>query len=77
MDSVVAQAHGPAGGDATAQSPKTPTVNDNGAILVRAKKFLEFLSFGGLYGESLSQVKFQISSLGKMGSLVLIIGPHI
>lgn len=48
MDFVVAQAHGPAGGDATAQSPKTPTVNDNGAILVRAKKFLEFLSFGGL-----------------------------
>jgi len=48
MDSVVAQAHGPAGGDATAQSPETATVNNNGAILVRAKKFLEFLSFGGI-----------------------------
>ena len=45
MDSVVAQAHGPAGGNATAQSPETATVNNNGAILVRAKKFLEFLLF--------------------------------
>ena len=77
MDSVVAQAHGPAGGDAAAQSPETPTVNNNGAILVRAKKCLEFLSFGGIEGESLSQVEFQIGSLGKMGSLVLIIWPHI
>ena len=54
MNSVVAQAHGPAGGDATAQSPKTATVNNNGAILVRAKKFLKLLSFGGIEGESLA-----------------------
>ena len=77
MDSVVAQAHGPAGGNATAQSPETATVNNNGAILVRAKKCLEFFLFGWVQGESLAQVKFQIGSPGKMRSLVLIIGPNI
>ena len=42
---LVAQAHGPVGGNATAQSPEASTIDNNGAILVWTKEIFECSSF--------------------------------
>lgn len=44
-DVRVLQAHGPAGGDAAAQSAKAPAIKDHGPVLVRPDQLLQAITF--------------------------------